>query len=197
MRDVIAEQKALALEKFIPIMDDEGSALLVETVRNEQPEKILEIGTAIGYSGTLMLTASPKATLVTVDIDEERLSYAEEFFEAAGLSKRVRIIKEDACYLLTLLEEKFDFVLLDGPKAHYSSMLDYLLKLTTEDATIFVDDVGYLGLVDNGDYPKHKHRTIVTNMRKFIERVESDATLVSERYGQGVMIIKKCKNPNC
>ena len=197
MRDVLDEQRAYAKEKFIPIMLDETAKFLSESVSSAQPKRILEIGTAIGYSGLLMLKASPMASLVTVDIDEERLLKAEEYFEAAGVRDRVKIIKEDACYLLTLLEEKFDYVLLDGPKSHYLAMLPYILKLTTDEATVFVDDVDYLGMVDGDDYPAHKHRTIVTNMRKFRDHVTNDATLITERLGQGVMIIRKGANPNC
>ena len=189
---VIDLQREYAEREFIPIIERDAAELLIDTCKAARPTKILEIGTAIGYSGLIMLQASPTSTLTTVDIDEDRLALAEEWFEQAGVKDRVRIICEDASYLLTLLEDRFDFVFLDGPKAHYSSMLPDILRLTRQGGIIFVDDVGYQGLVDNGEYPPHKHRTIVTNMRKFIEDVAA-LGLAAERYdvGQGVMIIRR------
>jgi caffeoyl-CoA O-methyltransferase len=192
--EVLLWQEQYAKDNFIPIIEKGAAELLYKQVEQRAPKRILEIGTAIGYSGLLMLKASPDSTLVTVDIDDKRLNVAEDCFKKANVQDRVKIIKEDANYLITLLEEKFDFILLDGPKAHYKSMFPHLLQLTDKDSIIFVDDVGYLGLVDNGEYPKHKHRTIVVNMREFLNYVGNLKGISYERVdvGQGVLIVKIC-----
>lgn len=179
----------------VPVIEEPAGELLRKIVAEKQPKTILEIGTAIGYSGLLMLdSADENCFLTTVDVDDERLVQAEKNFKLAGVEKRVKIIQEDANYLLTLLDERFDFIFLDGPKGHYQTMFPYLLDLLADDGIIFVDDVGYHGWVDDGSYPKHKHRTIINNMRSFLKSVESDPNLKSQRIdvGQGVLIVQKC-----
>lgn len=179
----------------VPVIEKPAGDLLRKIVAEKQPKSILEIGTAIGYSGLLMLdSAGEDCFLTTVDIDDERLLQAEKNFKSAGVEKRVKIIQEDANYLLTLLDEKFDFIFLDGPKGHYQTMFPYLLNLLSDGGIIFVDDVGYHGWVDDGTYPKHKHRTIINNMRAFLKSVENDSELKTQRIdvGQGVLIVQKC-----
>lgn len=195
IEQLLSELKSYAKERFVPIIEHPADEFLRETVRKRQPKSILEIGTAIGYSGILMLSVcSNESKLITCDIDVSRLAIAEKYFERANLSGRVKIIEEDANYLITLLEDKFDFIFLDGPKGHYETMLPYLLDLLSDNGMIFVDDVGYHGWVDDGSYPKHKHRTIITNMRSFIKSVTENKNLKMQRMdvGQGVLLIEKC-----
>lgn len=193
--ELLDEIREYATRFNVPVIEEPAARVLVETVANKKPKTVLEIGTAIGYSGLLMLSAaSPDCLLTTVDVDDERLCLAEKNFKKAGVEKRVKIIQEDANYLLTLLDGKFDFIFLDGPKGHYQTMFPYLIDLLTDDGTIFVDDVGYHGWVDDGTYPKHKHRTIINNMRAFLKSVENDTKLKTKRIdvGQGVLIVEKC-----
>lgn len=192
--EVIALQREYAENFHVPIIEDASLELLKSIVLARKPKKILEIGTAIGYSGLIMLSLSEEAFLTTIDIDEERLDLAEEYFRLANVDNRVRIIEEDANYVLTLLEGEYDFIFLDGPKAHYKSMLPHILRLLSKGGIIFVDDVYYHGWVKGNEYPSHKHRTIITNMRAFIKAVEEDIGLKATSYevGQGIMVIEKC-----
>lgn len=195
MEEILNELKSYAKENFVPIIEEPADSYLKEVVGKRKPHSILEIGTAIGYSGLLMLSvASDDCTLLTVDIDSERLDIAERYFKKAGVFDRVKVLEEDANYLITLLEQKFDFIFLDGPKGHYETMLPYLLNLIEKDGMIFVDDVGYHGWVDDGSYPKHKHRTIITNMRSFLKSVNENKKIKSQRIdvGQGILLIEKC-----
>lgn len=195
MKELLGEIERYAEENHVPIIEKDASEVLYNCVKEVGPHKILEIGTAIGYSGLLMLDASPAdCTLTTVDIDTRRLEIAEKNFAKAGVSNRVTVIEEDANYLITLLQGHYDFIFLDGPKGHYETMLPYLLDLLDSKGVMFVDDVGYHGWVDDGTYPKHKHRTIITNMRSFLKCVEDDKNIKSKRIdvGQGVLIIEKC-----
>ena len=89
--DIYRFQKKYAAEHKVPVMLDESMAILQETVRRARPKKILEIGTAIGYSGIKMLEQADCATLTTVDKDADRLDVARECFKNAGLTDRVTI----------------------------------------------------------------------------------------------------------
>lgn len=200
MKELLAKIREYALTEFVPIIEDDALNVLLNSVSDVKPKAILEIGTAIGYSGIAMLSVAPNdCSLTTVDIDTDRLTLAERNFKEARVSDRVKIIEEDANYLITLLDQKFDFIFLDGPKGHYQTMFPYLLNLLSDKGMIFVDDVGYHGWVDDGKYPKHKHRTIITNMRAFLKSIEENKSIISKRVdvGQGILIVKKCINLNC
>lgn len=193
--EILRGLHAYADKAFVPIMEDDSAGLLANCVAEVRPSRILEIGTAIGYSGLLMLSVAEGATLTTIDIDEARVDVARCAFEAAGEMQNVHIILDDAAYVLPMLEKPFDFILLDGPKGQYQAMLPDLLRLLTPEGMIFVDDTAYLGLVDNGEYPVHKHRTIVVNMRKFIQKINEDERLLVKTYAtsSGVVTIQKRK----
>ncbi len=192
MRELIARIRQSARERHIPVMEDAPSELLEEVVARRQPQRILEIGTAIGYSGLLMLGSSPQATLTTIENDIDRMSEARKNFEQGGVLQRVRCILDDANFVVSVMEGKYDFILLDGPKGHYRTMYAHLLRLLTSDGMIFVDDILYQGLVEGDDYPSHKHRTIITNMRAFIQEVQNDSKVdcLLVNKGDGVMLIE-------
>ena len=176
---------------FVPILAD-GAAVALAATLADKPRRILEIGTAIGYSGLLMLGVAPRAEMVTLDIDPDRLERATTRFVQAGAQERVRVIREDAMTFLSMTDMTFDFVLLDGPKAHYADMLPDLVRILEAGGRIFVDDVNYLGLVAGEEPVIHKHRTIVGNMRTFVKQVKEDARLeVTDLSGGDVLLIRK------
>jgi predicted O-methyltransferase YrrM len=180
-------------ERHIPVMRDKSAEELIKRVRENSPADILEIGTAIGYSGILMLQSAPKAKLTTVEINEERAETAKGNFLKAGLSDRIKLLIGDAVEIIPCIRETFDFILLDGPKGHYLEMLPYLVKMLRKGGILFADDVMYLGLIEDKDYSGRKHRTIVNNMRGFIDAVIAEKSLETEiiRIEDGILISKK------
>ena len=111
-----------ALERGIPVADDETLQFLLLTLLAKNPERILEIGTAVGLSGVAMLSALPNAKLTTVELEEERYLEAKENFKNFGLESRVNAYLGDAGEILSLMDGQFDFVFLDGPKAQYENI---------------------------------------------------------------------------
>lgn len=192
MVTLLGQIRSAALSRHIPIMEEEPAWLLAETVRKRLPRKILEIGTAIGYSGLIMLNESPKATLTTIEKDAARLIEARNNFEQAGVLSRVRTIEDDAVFAVSVMEGVYDFILLDGPKGQYRAMLPDLLRLLAPDGMIFIDDIYYHGFIEGEDYPGHKHRTIITAMRALIAEITADKLLKSKliKAGDGVMFIE-------
>lgn len=191
--ELLKRLNADARKRFIPIIADDGADFLFSVVSQKKPLRILEIGTAIGYSGILMLTASPESELLTVEIDRERADEALENFREAKLSARVRLICDDANLVINCLTEPFDFIFLDGPKGQYRSMFPTLLGLLKKDGCIFMDDMEYQGWIDGDDYPEHKHRTIITSLRALINDLKSAGNLNVSFYrrGEGIAIIEK------
>lgn len=186
------EMREFARKNFVPIVREKTSKLLVQKIKEINPSNILEIGTAIGYSGILMLENS-KARLVTLEKDEVMKKIAIENFKQENFSERVELIFGDAFEYIQGKPEKFDFIFLDGPKSQYVKYLPFLLEMLQDNGLLFVDNVLFQGLVkSNMEIPK-KHRTIVNNLRKLFETVENDNKIESELLDieDGVLLIKK------
>ena len=194
--------KPYAEARGVPIIRDESHELLSEIVKDCKPRHILEIGTAVGYSGITMLEAS-NADLVTIEKLEEMAIEAQKNFEKAGLLSRVKIINND-CSLglidLMLDEnnlEKFDFIFLDGPKAQYLNMLPSLLSLLAPNGTLVADNVLFRGYVENPKLSPRRFRTIWQRLQKFIDYVENSGDFYDvklHRIDDGVLVAKKRNN---
>lgn len=186
------QMREYAKEHFVPIVREKTSQLLIENVKEINPSKILEVGTAIGYSGILMLENS-NAKLVTLEINENMKNLALQNFEKENLSNRVNLVFGDCKEYIENSSEKFDFIFLDGPKSQYINYYPYLLKMLNKNGRIFVDNVLFQGLVLNKTEPPKKYRTIVNNLRKFLNLVQQDKNVKSELIDieDGVLIIDK------
>ena len=189
------EIEKYAKENFIPIIRSKSRQILMDEVKKASPSKILEIGSAIGYSGLCMLFAS-SASLVTIEKDEERAAMARQNFERYNVTERVQLINDDALKVLTNLAEEgsqFDFVFLDGPKGQYHKYLPLLTKLLVKGGTLFADNVSVMGLVDSTEPIAHKHRTMVVNMRKFLSDVSFSTQFESQilKVEDGILIAKR------
>lgn len=165
-----------ARKNWVPILRDKSADFLCKIIKDEQPKKILEIGTCLGYSGTLILENS-SGVLTTIEKDEKKCQEAVKNFEQAGLSSRVEVINGDAGEVIKdLLKDgqKYDFIFLDGPKGQYITYLPILKQLLNKKGILMADDIYYHGWVKGNDYPKHKHRTIILRLREFIEKITTD-----------------------
>ena len=186
--------KQYARERYIPVMLDDTRELLFNTVRQRLPKRILEIGTAIGYSGIIMLTASPNAVLNTIEFSEQSVALARENFKELGLTDRVNIFVGDAREIVPLLTGKYNFIFLDGPKGQYKYFYPYLTDLLEVNGTLVCDNVLYKGLVEHiPDNKRHKHITVARNMREFLDELTADKRYQTElhRIGDGVTVSTK------
>ncbi|MEG1536087.1 MAG: methyltransferase, partial [Clostridia bacterium] len=113
-----------AREKFIPIMDDESVEKFVEIVRQVRPKRILEIGSAVGYSAALM-AMNCDAQIDTIEIEKSRLDIAKNLWAELGLSGRINAFLGDANTILrdVIADFGYDFVFLDGAKSKYLEQL--------------------------------------------------------------------------
>ena len=150
--DVIASESS-----GIPIVDPQTGALLHALVRTKPSARVLEIGTAVGYSGLWMATALPDdGMLITLERDAARAEVARRHFEAAGVSQKVTVMIGDATRYLHKLAGPFDLVFQDGDKALYSPLLDRLVSLLAPGGMLVTDNVLWSGEVIPGyvDPPK-------------------------------------------
>ena len=193
--ELYLELEKYAHENYIPIIRKDSLEVLLDTLKKYQPKTILEIGTAIGYSGTKMLETLPHAKLYTMEINPVSASIARDTFKRAGVKDRVVLWEGDCIEILRYLEGKNDFIFLDGPKSHYLEMLPYLIDSLNEGGVIFADNVLFHGLIE-GNEEYHKKITIIRNMREFLEALKVEERLDSKLLdiGDGITIsIKRWK----
>ncbi len=186
----LAARRLAALERGIPVADDETLQFLLVTLSMKKPERILEIGTAVGLSGVAMLGACPAAKLTTIELEEERYIEAKANFAEFGVSERVTAHLGDAGEILAMMDGKFDFVFLDGPKAQYEKYLFDLKRLMNDGAVVFSDDVLLYGWVSGEQPTPQKRRSIVEKIRGYLDALTSDNDFITSvlDIGDGVAL---------
>ena len=186
----LAARRLAALERGIPVADDETLQFLLVTLSMKKPERILEIGTAVGLSGVAMLGACPAAKLTTIELEEERYIEAKANFSEFGVTERVTAHLGDAGEILPMMDGKFDFVFLDGPKAQYEKYLFDLKRLMNDGAVLFSDDVLLYGWVSGEQPTPQKRRSIVEKIRGYLDALTSDNDFITSvlDIGDGVAL---------
>ena len=186
----LAARRLAALERGIPVADDETLQFLLVTLSMKKPERILEIGTAVGLSGVAMLGACPAAKLTTIELEEERYIEAKANFSEFGVTERVTAHLGDAGEILAMMDGKFDFVFLDGPKAQYEKYLFDLKRLMNDGAVLFSDDVLLYGWVSGEQPTPQKRRSIVEKIRGYLDALTSDNDFITSvlDIGDGVAL---------
>ena len=186
----IADLRKAALEREIPVADDETLQFLLLMVKALQPKRILEIGTVVGLSGAAMLLACPEARLTTMELEEERYLEAKANFAALGVNDRVVAHLGDAGEILAMMDGEYDFVFLDGPKAQYEKYLFDLKRLMKKGATLFADDVLLYGWVSGEQPTPQKRHSIVDKIRSYLQTITEDKDFITSvlDVGDGVAL---------
>ena len=188
----LEELKKIALENKVPIIMDDTLEVLTEILQTHKPKKILEIGTATGYSAICFSTVLNNNCIIdTLERDEQRAEEAKNNIKDLGLESNINVIVGDAVEMLPGIDKCYDFVFIDASKGKYPIFLEHAIRLTNKGSVIVADNVLYKGYVLS-DYNKHKQRTAVTNLRKFIAEITSNENLETEilEVGDGLAVIK-------
>lgn len=188
-KELIARRKA-ALDRGVPVADDETLQFLLLTLQMTKPTRILEIGTAVGLSGVAMLNACPNAKLTTIELEEERYVEAKQNFADFGVSSRVNAYLGDAGEILSMMDGQFDFVFLDGPKAQYEKYLFDIKRLLRRGGTLFSDDVLLYGWVSGEEPTPQKRHSIVEKIRAYLDTLTNDKDFITSvlNVGDGVAL---------
>lgn len=191
-----AEQtlRIYATEHRVPILRKDAAAFLRTLIKIKKPLRILEVGTAIGYSALLMSNAFEKSHIDTVEIDLDSVVLARQNIKNAGKDKNIRVIAGDAGQVLSALTQPYDMIFMDAAKGQYIYLYDDVMRLLKEDGLLLCDNCIFYGKVlDKPEDAPHKHRTIVTNMRAFLERIMTDDALTASLLdvGDGMLLASK------
>ena len=165
----------------LPLVDPEVGALLRVLVLAARATRVLEIGTAIGYSGVWMAGALPADGLfITMELDESRARIARENFSRAGLSTRVNVMVGDAQRMLHKVAGPFDLIFQDGDKKQYGPLLETLVGLLRRGGLLVTDNVLWNGEVVPGfDAKRHPDPDEAVAIAKYNERINSHPSLLT------------------
>jgi predicted O-methyltransferase YrrM len=168
-------------DRDLPLVDAEVGALLRVLAMAVRATRILEIGTAIGYSGIWMAGALPEGgMLLTMEVDDQRVREARDNFKRAGLSERVNVIAGNARLLLAKVSGPFDLIFQDGDKLMYGPMLDRLVDLLRPGGLLVTNNVLWDGDVVPG-FGAHKHTNPADAkaIAEYNEHIHSHPSLVT------------------
>ena len=184
--------KEKALEEHIPIIMDDTLETIEKYIGNSKINKILEIGTAVGYSAICFTQfLSENGKIDTIEREKDRVEEAKENIKKAEVQEYIQIYEGDAVEILPNLNDKYDMIFIDASKGKYPFFLQQSLRLLNSDGIIFADNILYKGYVMS-DYNKHKQRTAVRNLREYIKEVSENPNLETEilEVGDGLAVSK-------
>lgn len=192
MKDIekFNEIKEHAIERHIPIIMDDTLKVIEERLRARRTNRILEIGTAVGYSAICFSEfLEPSGIIDTIERDEERIKEAKINIKNVEVEEKINIYEGDAVEILPTLNKKYDMVFIDAAKGKYPFFLKESLRMLNKNGIIFADNILYKGYVMS-DYNKHKQRTAVRNLREYIKEVSENPNLETQilEVGDGLAI---------
>lgn len=191
--EILSKIKEEALLNHVPILMDESMNLIEVVLKLKKPNKILEVGSAVGYSAICFskYLTGENSKIKTIELNEERFKVAVSNINKMQLEDKIEIINADATkYLATIPDdEKYDVCFIDAAKGQYNVFLEQALRLTKSGGIIIADNVLWKGRV-LGEYNEHRHRTAVTRLRTYLKTISENDKLESKVFniGDGVAV---------
>ena len=190
----LKELESFARKENIPIIPHETVAYFRLLLQALQPKKILEIGTAIGFSALLMAENVPDAEITTIDRNEEMIGFAKENLTKYDQRKQITLLEGDAVDVLQNLTETYDFVFMDSAKSKYIVFLPRILELLEVGGIVVLDDI-----FQGGDVAKdimevrRGQRTIYRGLQNLFNATlnHPDLTVSLVPLGDGILMIRK------
>ena len=193
-----------ATRDHVPIVQPEVAQLMKLLVAQYQPKRVLEIGAAIGYSGSLMAIEMKKGHIDTIELNEDTASRARQTFKTlkeSGLTDTsVELHIGDAREVIeTLNDAPYDLIFIDAAKGHYEAFLALIMPRLKVGGLIISDNVLFKGMVATDHYVIRRKITIVKRMRSYLKCISSHPELTTSvlSVGDGVALsLKKEKKHN-
>ena len=184
-----------ARDSFVPIIRKETASLLKTLVEMKQPKRILEVGTAVGYSALLMAEHMPAdCYITTIEKYEKRIPIAKENFKRADMEERITLLEGDAEEILKSLNEPYDFIFMDAAKGQYIHWLPEVMRLLKVGGTLVSDNVRQDGeLIESRFAVTRRNRTIHARMREYLYELKhrEDLQTAIIPIGDGVTVSVK------
>lgn len=181
-----------ALDSYVPIIRKEMQQFLKLLLAMKRPMRILEVGTAVGFSAILMAEYdSVPCEITTIENYEKRIPIAKENFIRAGKEKQITLLEGDAAQILPTLTESYDFIFMDAAKGQYIHFMPDILRLLGSEGTLVSDNVLQDGdIIESRFAVTRRNRTIHKRMREYLYELTHDERLVTAvlPIGDGVTV---------
>lgn len=186
-----------ALDSYVPIIRKEMQSFLKLLLAMQKPKRILEVGTAVGFSAILMAEYNPyPCEIVTIENYEKRIPIARENFIRAKKEQQITLIEGDATEVLKTLEEPFDMIFMDAAKGQYINFMPDILRLLKKDGVLVSDNVLQDGdIIESHFVVTRRNRTIHKRMREYLYELTHREDLVTAilPIGDGITVSTKVK----
>ncbi len=188
-----------ALDTYVPIIRKEMQSFLKVLLSMKKPMRILEVGTAVGFSALLMSEYVPvECRITTIENYEKRIPIARENFKRAGKEKMITLLEGDALEVMKTLEGEYDFIFMDAAKGQYIHYFPEVMRLLTAGGILVSDNVLQDGEIIESRYAiERRNRTIHGRMREYLYELKHNKELITSiiPLGDGVALsIKKEKD---
>ena len=198
--DLSLEMKQYAEEFDVPIIQDQGLELMLQLLRIKQPQSILEIGTAIGYSSLMMARHLPNTHIVSIERDPKRYNEAIAYHERSTIKEQVTLIEADALEIANeeLPIQKYDVIFIDAAKAQYQKFFEKYEPLLKEDGMIISDNLIFHGhIFDNNQKQSRNLKQLVRKINRYNDWLANhpnyDTLLLPIGDGVAISLKKKVK----
>lgn len=170
----LEELEQSALKESVPIIRREMQSFIKVLLAVKQPERILEVGTAVGFSTLLMCEyGCPGAHITTIENYPVRIKAAKENFKKAGQEERITLLEGDAGEMLKTLKGPFDLIFMDAAKGQYIHWLPDILRLMEQGSVLISDNVLQEGDIIESHYlVERRNRTIYKRMREYLYQLK-------------------------
>ena len=189
------ELEEYAIKTNVPIIRPQMQSFLKLLLAMQKPKRILEVGTAIGFSALLMSEYGPKdCHITTIEKYEKRIPLAKENFKKAGKEESITLLEGDATEILKELTGPYDFIFMDAAKGQYIHFLPDILRLLPTGGILVSDNVLQDGDVMESRYAvTRRDRTIHSRMREYLYELKHNEQLQTDilPVGDGVTVSVK------
>ena len=184
-----------ALDSFVPIIRKETQSFLKVMMLMNRPARVLEVGTAVGFSAILMSEYLPEGShITTIENYEKRIPIARNNFKRAGQEEQITLIEGDALEAMKTLEGPYDFIFMDAAKGQYIHYLPEILRLLAKGGILVSDNVMQDGdVIESRFAVERRDRTIHARMREYLYELKHNDALVTSiiPLGDGVALSVK------
>ncbi|TKD70234.1 O-methyltransferase [Pseudalkalibacillus hwajinpoensis] len=192
---LMEEMEVYARENHIPIMEQTSLAVMLQLLSFLKPNRILEIGAAIGYSAIRMADLLPETAIITVERDETRYKEAVANIEKAGYSDRITILYGDAFELADELKQygPYQALFIDAAKGQYQRFFDEFFGVVEEQGIVLSDNILFRGMVAEEEIQEKRFRSMVKKLRQYNEFLMSHPDLYTTIYpiGDGLAVSQR------
>lgn len=194
MKEKLLEMEQYANENDVPIIEKDTIVYIMKLIKENKIKKILEIGSAIGYSTILMASSDEGVTVTTIERDETRYMECLKNVKACNLDQKISVVFQDALEVNLPNDNKYDLIFIDAAKGQNINFFEKFKYFLNDGGYIITDNLNFHGFVGKSDTIESKNlRALVRKIEEYIEFLKANSEFDTEflNIGDGISVSKK------